>query len=172
MAKEKMKWHDNNTEVVILYAIAFLSPLLIGHPADAVGVIVNGALVFAALRLGWRKAALVTVVPVLGVLSRTLMFGPIPPFLPVTVLLAVAGNSILVWAVIAIKRKWLNLAAGVIAKTAFMFLCASALAGLSVLPAAVLASMGLFQLYTAAVGGAAVMAVLEIFIRKSGKKKW
>ncbi|MFH0956817.1 MAG: hypothetical protein V1813_03070 [Candidatus Aenigmatarchaeota archaeon] len=168
---DRMKWFGRNTEAAILYAIVFLSPLLVGHPQDAVGIIVNGALVFAALRLPVKRAVPVIVIPVLGVLARALVFGPFPPFLPVTILLALAGNAILVSLIIAVKRKWLNLAAGIITKSAFMFLCTTALVSLSILPAAVLAVMGLFQFYTAAVGGAAVMLVLEFLGRKSGQKK-
>lgn len=168
---DKAVWKGKNVQAAVLYAIVFLSPLLIGHPQDAVGVIVNAAVVFSALRLGWKRTVPVLVVPVLGVLSRAAAFGPFPPFLPVTVTLAVAGNAVLAFLIIYVRKRLAGLAAGVLAKTALMFAASSILVGAGVLPEAVLSSMGLFQLYTAAAGGAAAVLALEVQERAGRRKK-
>ncbi len=155
-----------DTTAFIASAAAFLSPLLIGHPAEAVGIIVNSMLIFAALRLGTLRAVPVIVLPVLGVLARAAIIGPFAPFLPIAAALALTGNAVLVIIIRMISDdRTLGVATGIVAKTALMSSASAALAGMGALPRPALATMGFFQLYTAAAGGAIVLLAEECWRR-------
>ena len=150
----------------IASAAAFLSPLLIGHPAEAVGIIVNAMIIFAALRLGALRSVPVIILPVLGVLARAVITGPFAPFLPLMAALALAGNAVLVIVIrMASGDRMLGTATGIVAKAAFMSSASAALAGMGALPKPALATMGFFQLYTAAAGGAIILLAEECLRR-------
>jgi len=157
MKSKKSRNMKEYAGLLILAVIAFITPLLIGHPAEAVGIIVNAVLVLGAIKLDKIRIIPVIILPGIGVLARGIVFGPMAPFLPIVVLLAWIGNAILVLFIRMKVDRILGTAAGAIAKTAFMATAASFLVFLKVLPPPVLATMGFFQLYTAAIGGAAVI---------------
>jgi hypothetical protein len=80
------------------------------------------------------------------------------------------GNAILVFGMKELvlargKNRLLALGAASVAKAAFLFLSASALFSFGIVPAAFLTAMGVFQLATAATGGAAALVLQE------GKKR-
>jgi hypothetical protein len=145
----------------LLCAAAFFAPFLIGHPADAVGVIVNALIITAALKLDRMRVLPVIIIAVLGVIMRAIVFGPLVPFLPVVALLALAGNAILVYFIRMEADSVLGTATGIMAKTAFMATAATVLAAFGILPPPVLSLMGFFQMYTAAIGGAFVLLARE-----------
>jgi hypothetical protein len=144
---------DKNILAVILSLIAFLAPVLIGHPAQLVGVIVNAALVLAALRLDKIRAVPLIVMPGLGSLSRSLLFGPFNPFQIYIIPLVWVGNGLLVFAFRLRLNRWLAMPCGAVLKTAFLFSGAFLLVSMKLLPAPVLDSMGFLQIYTAIIGG-------------------
>jgi hypothetical protein len=149
---------QENIELVIYSLICFFTPFLIGHPQLIVGVIVNAALILAALNLKDYKLLPVILIPSIAVLSRGLIFGPYTIFLVYMIPFIWIGNAILVWSVKKFNlgnklNRWLVLVLGAGAKTIFLFLCAFIFVKIGILPALFLTSMGLFQFYTAIMGG-------------------
>ena len=68
------------------------------------------------------------------------------------------GNAILIYSFKALNlnkklNKWITLIIGSIAKAAFLFAIAYLLVSLKIIPVIFLTAMGIFQLYTAILGG-------------------
>lgn len=149
---------QENMELVAYSLACFLVPFLIGHPQLAVGVVVNAALVLAALNLRSKAVLPVILLPSVGVLARGLVFGPFTAFLVYMVPFIWAGNAILVW---AFKNLYLEgrmgrlttLFTGSVLKTLFLFTSAFILVSAGILPEAFLAAMGVMQFTTAMIGG-------------------
>jgi len=147
-----------NAELVIYSVICFFVPLLMGHPQIAVGVIVNAALITAALNLKGYKLLPVILLPSLGVLSRGLIFGPYSIFLVYMIPFIWVGNAILVFSfkyfkLMHKKNYWVTLAIGTLLKSGFLFVSALVLYKLGVLPVIFLTAMGVLQVGTAIGGG-------------------
>jgi hypothetical protein len=158
-------------EMLLYTAVAFFLPVFLGHPQLVVGVVVNAMLVTAALNVKGYKLLPVIIAPVLGVLSRGVLFGPFTVFLLYMVPFIWLGNFILVFAFkeLNLHRKmnaWLALLAGSAVKALFLFGAAFLLVSLGVIPALFLTTMGLFQFYTAILGGILALGV------HAAKKKW
>ncbi len=147
-------------EFLVASLACVLAPLLIGHPADAVGVIVNFCLVLAALNFRRWEVILIILLPSLGAVARNYLFGA-KSLLPVLTLPIVwIGNAALVvvikWLYLKLKwNNWLVLAIAVIVKALVMFGIAALMIALKILPPAkpLYWQFGVFQLYTAAIGG-------------------
>lgn len=153
-----------NIEMVVYSVICFFIPLLMGHPQIVVGVVVNAALVVAALNLKGYKLLPVILLPSLGVLSRGIIFGPFSVFLVYMIPFIWIGNSILVFSFKHFKlgkkyNYWHTLAIGALLKSGFLFLSAFALYKLGVLPVIFLTAMGVIQVLTAAAGGIAAYGI-------------
>lgn len=173
--KKKIFWNlseynmsalQENTEMVIYSALAFLVPFAIGHPQLVVGILVNAAIVLAALNLKNAKLLPVVMLPSIAVLSRGLIFGPFTIFLIYLIPFIWIGNFILLAAFreLKLKRKLnsvLTLVIGAGAKALFLFAFAFILVKAGILPQVFLTSMGALQIYTSLVGGALALGVHE-----------
>ncbi|MGV8168449.1 MAG: hypothetical protein ACP5N3_00165 [Candidatus Nanoarchaeia archaeon] len=153
-------------ELFIYSALAFLVPFTLGHPQLIVGILVNAALVLAALNLKDYKLLPVIMLPSIAVLSRGMIFGPFTIFLIYMIPFIWIGNIILVYAFkeLKLKRKMnsiVTLIIGAGAKTLFLFLCALLLVKTGMIPAPFLVSMGVLQLYTALLGGILALGIHE-----------
>jgi hypothetical protein len=156
----KLGFVQENIEMVIYSVVCFFAPFMIGHPQIVVGVLVNAALVMAGLNLRNYKLLPVIIMPSLGVLTRGLIFGPLTIFLVYMIPFIWIGNSVLVYAFKRLKmNKVMTLIIGSIVKAAFLFSAAFILVKLNVLPALFLTTMGMFQFYTALLGGALAFGV-------------
>jgi hypothetical protein len=150
---------------ITLYTIAaFLLPFFIGHPQIIVGVLVNAFLITSALNVRGAKLLAVIVAPVLGALCRGMLFGPFTVFLLYMIPFIWVGNAILVfsfkWLNLERKmNKWVTLIVGSVVKAGFLFGIAYLLVSLNVLPVLFLTTMGLFQLYTAILGGVVAFGI-------------
>ena len=147
-----------NIEMVVYSVICFFIPLLMGHPQILVGVVVNAALVVAALNLKGYKLLPVILLPSLGVLSRGVIFGPFSVFLVYMIPFIWIGNAILVISFKHFKlgkkyNYWHTLVIGTILKSGFLFLSAFVLYKFGVLPVVFLIAMGVLQVFTAIGGG-------------------
>jgi hypothetical protein len=145
-------------EAVFYSAAAFLVPFFLGHSQLVTGVIVNIALVLAALNLRNEKLLPVIFLPSLGALSRGLIFGPFTMYLAYMIPFIWLGNFLLVYAVKRLsvsgnKNRFLALGIGAAVKSAFIFAGAFTLFSLAVIPQALLVPMGIMQFATAAIGG-------------------
>lgn len=155
-----------NFEMVIYAAVAFFLPLFIGHPQIIVGVVVNALLIISALNVKGYKLLPVIIMPVLGALSRGVLFGPFTVFLLFMAPFIWIGNGILVAAFRKIKLNYfVTLIIGSAVKAGFLFLCAFVLYKLGAVPALFLTTMGMFQLYTALLGGVAAYGYQRLRVR-------
>jgi hypothetical protein len=158
-------------EVLLYTAACFFLPLFLGHPQLIVGVAVNAMLITAALNVKGYKLLPVIIAPTFAVLSRGVLFGPFTVFLIYMVPFIWVGNFIIVYAFkeLNLHRKmnrWLTLLAGSVAKALFLFGAAVLLVSLNIMPSLFLTTMGLFQFYTAILGGIIALGAHE------AKKKW
>jgi len=158
-------------EMAIYATIAFSLPFLLGHEQLLVGAAVNCALVLAALNLKGARLLPVIILPSIGAYLAGLVFGVASTALLYMLPFIWAGNALLVISIkyFVLNKKTNRIAAlciGATAKAAFLFLAAFALLSFGMVPVVFLTAMGVFQLATALVGGAAALAIQE------GKKKF
>lgn len=146
-------------EYLVLAAIAFSVPLLLGHEQLLVGTVVNSMLIVAAINTrGWKKILLLVTLPSISVLLSGMIFGPQSAALLYLIPFIWIGNASLVFlfrALFVAKKKnyFLTLLAGAGIKALFLFSIAFALVYFSVIPVVFLAAMGALQLLTAIAGG-------------------
>ncbi len=154
-------------EMVLYSVVCFFVPFLIGHPQFLVGTIVNAALILGAFNLRLYKLLPVIVLPSIAVVTKGLIFGPM--MLPLLYVIPVIwlGNATLVFLVkmLALKDRKKIVFAG-IAKFLIIFLSGTVLVSLGIIPAAIMGSLGVMQLYTFGAG-----AVIALGIQ-SGKKQF
>jgi len=154
----KLTYKNELFEITIYTIVSFFLPLMIGHPQIIVGVLVNTLLITSALNIKGYKLLPVIIAPALGALSRGILFGPFTIFLIYMIPFIWIGNTILVYAFkwFNLHKKfnyWITLLIGSITKAAFLFVIAYLLFSLKILPVLFLTTMGIFQFYTAILGG-------------------
>ncbi|PIZ91378.1 hypothetical protein COX85_04160 [Candidatus Micrarchaeota archaeon CG_4_10_14_0_2_um_filter_55_9] len=138
--------------------IGFFVSFLLAGPQLLVGSVVNALLVTTALELRNWKLLPILILPSLGVLSRGLVFGPFTVYLALMIPFIWVGNALLALTVKKLyladsRNYWVSLLAGASLKAAFLFACALALNYFGLVPAPIVAAMGLMQLVTALLGG-------------------
>jgi len=155
---------EENIHLILYSALAFFIPFLLGHPQLLVGSIVNCALILGATYLKGHKLLPVILLPSLGVLTAGVIFGSYTIFLLYLVPFIWIGNAIFAygykWMQFVTKKYYLAVPASAAIKTLFLFGAASLLIFLHVIPAVFMATMGLFQLYTALIGGAVAAGII------------
>lgn len=154
----ELKYKQELFEIIIYTIVSFFLPLMVGHPQIIVGVLVNTLLITSALNVKGYKLLPVIIAPALGALSRGILFGPFTIFLLYMLPFIWIGNSILVFAFKALNLNkkmnyWITLLIGSLTKAAFLFAIAYLLVSMKILPILFLTTMGIFQLYTAVLGG-------------------
>ncbi|MEW6328683.1 MAG: hypothetical protein AB1468_01055 [Candidatus Micrarchaeota archaeon] len=157
-------------EFCVLAFLSFSLPVLVGHPQQVVGTLVNAFLIITALNLGARQAFFLSLLPSIGALTRGVLFGPFTPALAIMVPFIWAGNFILILAIkmLLIERRAsyaLAVIAGSFAKASLLFASAFALLQFNLVPALFLTAMGAVQLFTALAGG-----VLAWLVVKAGSR--
>jgi len=157
-------------EMIIYATISFSLPFLLGHEQLLVGSVVNCALVLAALNLKGARLLPVIILPSIGAYLAGLIFGAASSALLYMLPFIWLGNAVLVLCIkyFVLDKKTNRIAAlgfGATAKAAFLFLSALALLSFTMVPAAFLTAMGIFQLMTALLGGGAALVLQE------GKKR-
>ena len=153
-------------EMAIYSVIAFSLPFVLGHEQLLVGSVVNCVLVLAALNLRGMRLLPVIILPSIGAYLAGLIFGAASSALLYMIPFIWLGNAVLVLCIkyFILDKKTNRVAAlciGATAKAAFLFLSALALLSFSMVPAVFLTAMGVFQIMTAAIGGAAALALQE-----------
>ncbi len=151
-------------EMLVYATISFSLPFLLGHEQLLVGAAVNCALVLAALNLKGARLLPVIILPSIGAFLAGLVFGAASPALLYMIPFIWAGNAVLVLSIkyFVLDKKTNRFAAlgfGAAAKALFLFLSAFALLSFGMVPVAFLTAMGIFQLATAAMGGAAALGI-------------
>lgn len=154
----KLGYKTELFEIVCYTIVSFFLPLMIGHPQIVVGVLVNSLLITSTLNIKGYKLLPIIIAPTLGAFSRGILFGPFTIFLLYMIPFIWIGNSILVFTFKSLnlnkkKNYWITLLIGSAAKAAFLFGIAYLLVSLKILPVLFLTTMGIFQFYTAILGG-------------------
>lgn len=147
-------------ELLGIASIAFFVPFLLGGPQLLVGTVVNGALIYAALRGRWTRLLPIVLLPSIAVLSRGMIFGGLTPFLVVLMPYIWLSNVILVSGIRFCSFGRCPAAVAVIAscafKVAFLYTSASLLAQNGLIPEAMVHAMGTVQFITALAGAGLV----------------
>lgn len=149
----------NNTDYIIskttehieflVYSMAALViPFVIWGPQWLVWSLVNTAIVLAALNLKNWKILPIIILPSIGVLSRWLIFGPFTVSLLYMAPFIWIGNALLISSMKLKYNKILNLIIWISNKVIFLFLVATLLIKLNILPSVFAKSMWIMQLYT------------------------
>ena len=151
-------------EMIVYSAASFFIPFLIGHPQIAVGIVVNAMLITSALNLkGWKVLPII-ILPSVAMLFRGALFGGFTMFLIYLIPFIWIGNALLVFSFKYFrlrlnKNYWLTLIIGALLKSGFLFIASLALYLLGIIPLFFLISMGVIQLITALLGGAAAFGI-------------
>jgi hypothetical protein len=154
----KLSYRAELFEITLYTIVSFFLPLMVGHPQIIVGVLVNTLLITSALNVRGYKLLPVIIAPALGALSRGILFGPFTIFLVYMIPFIWIGNAILIYAFKELNlnkklNKWVTLFIGSLLKAAFLFTIAFIFVKAGILPALFLTAMGVFQFYTAILGG-------------------
>ncbi len=163
----KIGFIQENIEMIIYSAVCFFVPFFIGHPQLLVGAVVNASLILSAMNLRSYRLLPVIMLPSLAVLSRGIIFGPFTVFLLYMIPFIWIGNSLLVYAFKAFNitrniNKWITLLIGAFIKAAFLFATAFLFVKLGILPKLFLTTMGIFQFYTAILGGTLALGLQAV----------
>jgi len=168
-ADKSLSENINQSLLASLFAILlFAIPFLLPATQLLTGTIVNAALILAAILLRGNRPYYLVFLPSLATVASGLLFGPLSFFLFFMMPFIFIGNAILIFSFRAlyVSRKtsyFITLIAGAIAKSALLFLSASILLSLSVIPALIANAMGLLQLITALLGGIIAYAALALY---------
>lgn len=156
----KTSYIYEHLEFFLYSFVCFFAPFLIGHPQLLVGTLVNATLILAAINLPLKKVLPIILLPSLGVLSRGLLFGPFTIYLIYIIPFVWIGNFILVCTFRKLNvNRWLILFSGSILKTIFLFVSVFILVKFAILSPIFLTAFGIFQLYTALLGGALAFSI-------------
>ncbi|MFW6220404.1 MAG: hypothetical protein ACOC3X_01895 [Nanoarchaeota archaeon] len=163
----KLSYLQENIETISYSIICFFIPFLIAKPQFLVGMLVNCALILAALNIKNYKLLPIIILPSIGVLTAGLIFGPLSMFLIYMIPFIWISNFIIVYSFkyLYLKNKlnkWTSLIISAIFKVSLLFISAFILVKLSIIPALFLTTMGLVQLYTAISGGIMAFAIQKI----------
>jgi len=153
---------------ILIYATAFLVPLVLSGPQLVVGTIVNACLFLAAENWSTKQLIPLAILPSLAAILHGVVLGAFTPFLLYMAPFIWLGNGVLMLSYRLMKAKSVGLAVGLAAavKAVFLLSVASLLVGQQILPTVFLTSMGALQLATALFGGATAQLV-QFLIKKS-----
>jgi hypothetical protein len=147
-----------------LSILSFFIPFSLGHPQWLVGTIVNTCLFLGAIYLPKKYCLPLAIFPSLGLLARGVIFGPFTFFLVYFLPFIWLANILLVLIFKkAISFGLFSVIISAFAKFLFLFAAANIYFSFHIVPKLFLQSMGLFQLYTALLGGIISFIILYIY---------
>jgi hypothetical protein len=159
---------EENIQTVILSAIGFFLPLILGHPQILVGIIVNAMLIVGATYLKGHKILPLILLPSLGVLTAGMIFGAYTIFLLYMLPFIWLGNALYVYAYKhfnvkshGLKNNALGIGIASLLKAGLLFGATFILVQLAIVPTVFLTAMGLLQLTTALIGGVVAVGILR-----------
>jgi len=157
---------------IVLPALAFSIPLFISGPQLLTGSLVNCLLFLVALsKFGKKTILAVALLPSLGALSHGLLFGSSTIFLAYFLPFIMLSNLLLIYFFATFTKNiphFLAIFMSSLIKAAFLYSFATIYFGLNLVPKLFLSSMGLFQFFTALMGG---FLALTIFTFNNSLKK-
>lgn len=154
---------------LFIFAVPFFFP----SPQPLTGSIVNAVLVLGALTLGGNKPYYLVFLPGLATIANGLLFGPFSIFIAYMLPFIWLGNAIIILAFkkfyVEAKHSFALVAVlAAFAKTALLYLSASLLFALAIIPRPILDAMGALQFFTALAGCALAFTAIKIYKRQSG----
>lgn len=161
------------TEIVlseyVLLSVAFLIPFFISGPQLLTGTIVNMLLYLYVMRFYNKRTLLLVVAPSIGALLNGILLGKFTMFLLYLLPFIWIGNYALLQVFRTLQNRYgivNSLVISSLVKCGILFGFALLLVGIKVIPAIFLQMMGLFQLYTALMGGGAAYIIHKIISKK------
>ena len=159
--------HINATIKTIIFLIPlFFIPFLLGGPQLLVGSIVNLLLIFVALRYKNYYASIpMVMLPSIAACLNWLIFWPFTIFLVYLMPAIWLSNFIFMYTIQHIKTQRISILVGGMLKTLVLFIVASVLVKLWILPVIFLKAMWIFQLVTVMIAGVVFISFsrLKIF---------
>jgi hypothetical protein len=156
---------EENIHLAIYGLLAFFTPFMLGHPQLLVGTVVNAYLILGATYLRGHKLLPLIILPTFGVAAQGALFGTFTIFIIYMMPFIWIGNAIICYAYKYLHLRKVNyvfsVVAGAVLKTAFLLSSAWMLVKFGVIPAFFLTTMGLFQIYTALMGGAVAWGIIK-----------
>ena len=157
----------SKTFLIITYVASFTIPFLIGGPQILVGILVNIALIYAAITYKDIKTLFpLFFLPSIGVLTRGYIFGPFTPLLFYMVPFIWASNATLILVIknLYVEKKFnyfFTLLVASLIKTFVLYLSAYGYFSFKILPAIFLKTMGFNQFLTATIAGIIVYMIIK-----------
>jgi len=159
---------EENIQTVLLSAIGFFLPFVLGHPQILVGIIVNAMLIVGATYLRGHKLLPLIILPTFGVLTAGVIFGTYTHFLLYLIPFIWIGNAIYVYVYKhfnmnqnRLKNNVLGIGIASILKAGFLFGIAYVLVHFAIIPPVFLTAMGVLQLTTALIGGVVAVGIVK-----------
>ncbi len=154
---------NENIQITIIYAAAFLVPFLFKQPQLLIGSVINFFLILSISRFGIKRILPLVFIPSISSLLSGVLFGTFTPYLIYMIPFIATANLIYVLSFKYIKIKVLRVVLSALLKASFLFSCAYILVNTLHIPQIFLTTMGAMQFFTAIIGG----IVGEILIAKS-----
>lgn len=151
-----------------ILSLAFFIPLFIAKPQLLTGTIVNTLLFLFMSQTHSKRIIPLVILPSIGALFNGVLFGTFTTFLVVLLPFIWMSNYLLVRVFSTLLKHNSFLFSVLISsflKSGFLFVFSLLLVNIKVLPELFLTAMGIFQLYTAVMGG--ILAyIIHFFLQK------
>jgi len=144
---------DINLVFIFYILLTVLITLLLSHQQLIVGTIVNSLLFFTAANIDKKYHLPVAIFPSIVAFIQGLLFGKLTIFLVYFLPFIWMGNYILMLAYQKINQNLLRIPVASFLKFLFLFAVANFYVNFKIVPKMFLTAMGVFQLYTALLGG-------------------
>lgn len=152
-----------------LLAISFFIPFFISGPQLLTGTVVNSLLFLFVVQLNSKKIMPIVMLPSIGALLNGILFAKFTVFLLYFLPFIWVSNYILIHSFGLLLKKYsffLSMVMSSFLKCMFLFSVAFIFTSTKIVPAIFLQLMGLFQLYTALLGGVLALGVYTIIKKK------
>lgn len=152
-----------------LFATSFLIPFFISGPQLLTGTIVNTLLYIFAVKAKSKNTLPIVILPSIGAVLNGVLFGKFTVFLLYLLPFIWIGNYVLVQSFSYLNRKYpfiISVMGSSILKWLVLFFAAYMLTFAKVVPMIFLQLMGLFQLYTALLGGLVALFINIVISKK------
>jgi hypothetical protein len=144
---------NENTQIALIYLIAFCVPFLFKQPQLLIGSIVNFLLILSVARFGIKKIIPLVFIPSISSFLNGVLFGTFTPYLIYMIPFIAMGNLIYVFSFKYSRSKFIRVILSSLLKASFLFSCTYILVNTLHIPQIFLTTMGAIQLFTALVGG-------------------
>ena len=153
-----------------LFLLAFGIPLFISGPQLLTGTLINTLLFLFALHAYSKNRLLIVILPSIGAVFNGLLFGTFTVFLLYFLPFIWISNYILIESFTRLIKKnsfGISVIVSSLMKVIFLFSVAYTFTTIKIVPPIFLQFMGLFQFYTAVLGGVGALLINTIIVKKN-----